>query len=754
MDSEDLPLPESETDNAVHGTNKRDLESVHERAMQRFDAVAMPQQELRAQSLEDRRFVTIPGAMWEGWLQIENAPRPEIDKVTPSLEKIETDFRENRLTVDFLPAGETGDDETASTLDGMHRADSYHFKAQQARDNGFQEAIRGGFGAYRLTVDKADPDDPDSDDLRVNPGMTIVDADQSVYFYGGILYDKSDAEAAFVVTADLRAIAEDKWGAENMSPFPVLQWRWQWDWYTPDVVRIAEYYEVEHVSDKLLTFTQDISGETQRYFDSEIDKPAIRDLKALGWKLKTKPINRKRVHKYIMNGTKVLKDCSFIAGPNIPIVPIYGRRDFVDNMERWRGHVSKRKDRQRIYNSSVGKIVETDSLAPRQVPIVAPEQLSGSVGGVSIADIWARQNIDRLPVLPLNPLLDPVTGSIAMAGPTGRVDPPQVQPGTAALLQIASADLTDDNDNTEQVKSNVSADAMDIAASRVDAKSGIYLDNMRQSVAREGEIYLGMARETYYEPGRKVATMTVDGKDGTAEIAQPHMNDNGVYRIRNDLSQGAYKVVASVQESTATKRQKTVRQSLELATVAGTIGDQELGQAALLTAVANMDGEGQEDMSVYARNKLIALGVVKPTAEEQQQIDKAKAEAGTQQPSPADQALLATAAEAQSKVKVNEATAVDKYASATLKGAQAHELGGPAEAPEAPTGLQKPPETPVEAISKLASADLNTAKAAHLRHGMALATHDAGVRRIKTGHEIALANRQQDHVESQPREAA
>lgn len=746
---EDDPLPESETDNAVHGTNKHDLESVHERAMQRFDAVAMPQQELRAQSLEDRRFVTIPGAMWEGWLQIENAPRPEIDKVTPSLEKIETDFRENRLTVDFLPAGETGDDETASTLDGMHRADSYHFKAQQARDNGFQEAIRGGFGAYRLTVDKADPDDPDSDDLRVNPGMTIVDADQSVYFYGGILYDKSDAEAAFVVTADLRAIAEDKWGAENMSPFPVLQWRWQWDWYTPDVVKIAEYYEVEHVSDKLLTFTQDISGETQRYFDSEIDKPAIRDLKAQGWKLKSKPVNRKRIHKYIMNGTKVLKDCGFVAGPNIPIVPIYGRRDFVDNMERWRGHVSKRKDRQRIYNSSVGKVVETDSLAPREVPIVAPEQMN-----TTIAEQWARQNIDRLPYLHLIPLLDPVTGGIASLGPIGKIEPPQVQPATAALLQIASADLTDDNDNTEQVKSNVSADAMDIAASRVDAKSGIYLDNMRQSIAREGEIYLGMAREIYYEPGRRVATMTVDGKDGTAEIAQPHMNDNGVYRIRNDLSQGAYKVVASVQESTATKRQKTVRQSLELATVAGTIGDQELGQAALLTAVANMDGEGQEDMSVYARNKLIALGVVKPTAEEQQQIDKAKQDQGQQQPSAPEQALLAAAGKDQSAAELNKAKAVQTLADAHLKGAQAEALGGPDSALEAPSGLQKPPETPVEAISKLASADLNTAKAAHLRHGMAVSEHDAHVKRIATGRDIALRERQQDHVESQPREAA
>ena len=36
---DDEPLAESETDNAEHATDKHDLESVHERAMRRFDAI-------------------------------------------------------------------------------------------------------------------------------------------------------------------------------------------------------------------------------------------------------------------------------------------------------------------------------------------------------------------------------------------------------------------------------------------------------------------------------------------------------------------------------------------------------------------------------------------------------------------------------------------------------------------------------------------------------------------------------------------
>ncbi|MDH7638948.1 portal protein [Sphingomonas oryzagri] len=749
------PVAESDIDNTKEAANNQRMMELHDEAMQRFDSVARPQQELRAQSLEARRFVTIPGAQWEGaWgEQFENAPRPEVDKITKSLEKIETDYRENRLTVDFVP-GQGADVDSADLLDGMHRADSHFFKAQQARDNAFQEAIRGGFGAYRLTTDYADPYDPDDDSQRVNPGLTIVDADQSVYFDGGsILYDASDAKWAFIITASPRAEAEAKWGANNLDPWPLANWKYAWDWYTPDIVRTAEYYVVEESTDKLLIFTQKDSGEEQRYFETDLDEESRGNLTAQGWEVTERPIKRKRVHKYILNGMKVLRDCGYIAGDQIPIVPVYGKRDYVDNMPRWRGHVGKMMDRQRIYNTRIAKLVETDSLAPREVPIIAIEQIAGTIndglGGVRpLAEVWARQNIDRLPFLPIMPLRQD-DGTIVSAGPLGKVEPPQVQPVTAALLQIASGDLTDEDDNADQVKANTSAEAMDLAAARVDAKSGIYLDNMRQSIAREGEIYLGMARAVYFEPGRKVETLTLDGQDGEATL-QETVLDKGLYKVRNDLSRGKFKVIADVQESTATKRQKTVKQNMEIAAVAVQAQDMQLAQAATLTAVLNQDGEGQQDMQQYARSRLIALGVVKPTPEEAQELQQA---AQQQQPDPQAIALQAAAQESQSKSALNMASAQQKQADAQLKQAQAEELS---KAPAVPTGLSTPAND-ADIADKYAGAQLKAAQAEHLQHDM----HQ---QRIKTGaqlHQDAhdremqrrqqdLAERQQDHAERQP----
>lgn len=737
----DDPLPESKVEGSTADKDSERLSKIHEEALQRFDSVAMPQQELRADSLQARRFVTIPGAMWEGqWgIQYENVPRPEVDKITKSLEKIETDYRENRLTVDYIPSDDAADEGTADMLDGIHRADSYHFKAQQARDNAFQEAIRGGFGAYRLTTDFADPYDPESDEQRVNPGLTIVDADQSVYFDpASKVYDKSDAEWAFVVSALPRATAISKWGEDNIAPWPLENWKWSWDWYTPDVVRIAEYYVCEKVADKLLTLTLEASGETQKLYESEIEEDALADLKAEGWKVEERDFKRPRVHKYILNGSRVLKDCGYIAGCDIPIVPVYGRRDFVDNMERWRGHVGKKMDRQRIYNASVAKVVETQALAPYEVPIVDPEQVQGYVGDKSMLEHWADGNIERYPVRLLKALRD-ADGKIVQAGPIGKIEPPQVQPATATLLQISSSDLTDDDDQADEVKANVSADAMDIAASRVDSRSAIYLDNMRQSIQREAEIYLGMAKEVYFEPGRKVETRTQDGKDGISVLHEPYMGDDNVYRIRNDLSRGRYKVIADVQESTATARQKTVRQNVSLAEIAVKAGSNELANAALLTAVMNQDGEGQSDMQEWARKQLIGLGVVKPTPEEQQQIEQAAAEQGNQPPSAADQALMAQAQELVSKAKLNDASAVQKIADALLKEAQAGAVGGPVSAPDTPSGLTAANDEATIA-ERFASADLKSAQAEEIRRG-------GGEKRIRMGHEIEMERRQQEQSE-------
>lgn len=633
-DEHDAALEEQDTDEAT-------LREVHARALARFDQAVLPQLEQRALALAARRFVSIPGAQWEGDFgdAFDNAIKLEINLTIDGLEKIHRDYNENRIVPDFRPAAGKGDEVSADTLDGLHRADSHCFDAQEARDNAFNEASAGGFGAYRLTNELADPYDRDSDAQRINPGLLIADADQCVFFDpGDKSYKKRKAKYAFVITSHSRPEFEAEHdGATADWPESTLPAEQTYDWFRPDVVKVAEYYEVEDSTEKLFVLTHRLSKEEQRFWETEISTAELAELRLMGWQVSTQKRQRRRVHKYLMSGCEVLSDQGHIAGDQIPIVPVYGKRYYVDGIERFKGYVQDRMDRQRLYNTSVSRLAEMNAQSPREIPIFAAQQMRNP----QIREMWERQIIDRHAYAIVDPLINPVSGEIVSAGPIGKIDPPQMPPVAAALLQLSRTDLTEDQqDGSDEVKANTSADALEVAATRVDAKSGIYLDNFRKSVQCEGEIYLSMAADVYHEAGREVETMDEEGSDGTSTLLEPYVDEKGIQRERNDFSRGRYKVIADVTEATATRRDKAVKASLNTAEVSASVGDMELAQAALLTAIANQDGEGMTDLQKYARKRGVEMGLLEPNEEEAAAMAQAAENA---QPDPTASAMEAQA---------------------------------------------------------------------------------------------------------------
>lgn len=606
-----------------------------------FDSIIDAVQEERASALQCRRFAFIPGAQWEGsWgEQFANVPMVEIDKAGAGLEKIINDYRANRLTVNFRPTDDKASDETADMLDGLFRADAYWSKAQQALDNAFEEGAAGGYGAWRLTNEYEDEYDPDDDRQRIKT-YAIMDADQSVFWDPNAkLYDKSDAMYCFVITALARATFEEKYPGKLCS-WPDGIMKYHYDWYTPDVVKVAEKYVVEIKTQKRRVFTNAIVVEEQRFWEDELDDGDVEDLIAQGWEEgPAKKVKRRLVYKYLLSGAEELEPRKRIAGTEIPVVPFYGQRRFIDNMERARGHIQKAMDPQRVYNSMISGLVEHNSLSPREKPIFDPEQVAG------LEETWEDQDQSRK-MYALARALRNEDGTIAALGPIGTVSPPQLPPVAAALIQITANDIneiTNAVDGADQAMSNLSAEAMDIAATRTDAKSAIYMDNMRQSVQRWGEIYLSMARDVYVEEGRKVETLGEDGEDGEAILAEPHTDDMGRYSIRNDIQKGRYKVISDVTEATATLRDKTSKKCLAAAQIVAAF-DPQMAAALVGTALINMDGEGTNDVQAYIRQQGIRAGWVKPNEEEKAQLE---AEAQNQQPDPQAEALAAIASEKQ-----------------------------------------------------------------------------------------------------------
>jgi hypothetical protein len=665
-------MADAETPEPDDKPNRSKWPEVHERALKRMDAIWSVQQAERAECLDDRRFYSVRGAQWddEVWANaFTNAPKLEINKTHKEVIRILSDYRNNRIAVDFRPKDE-GDDESADALDGLYRADWEEGYGDEAADNAFEEKVGGGMGGWRLRTIYEDETDPDNDSQRICR-EPITDADQRLFFdLSSRRQDKGDAKYAILLTPMDPEAYEEEYPEAAPADFPDIP-VYNFQWVQPDSVTIAEYFEVTTEEVEKVILSNPVSDEEKTLLDA--DEQALTDLKALGWTItRTRKVKKPKVTKYVLSGMEVLKE-EEVCGPNIPLVVDYGKRWFVENIERCAGHVRYAKDPQRVYNAMVSQLGEAAGSSPHEKPIFDPEQVKG------LENHWAEGNIKRHPY-ELAHVLRNEDGSIAQAGEIGHVSPTQVPQTVAALLQLAGQDIAEiigATDQNEEVPANTSAQAIELVHTRADAKTFIYLDNHKKAMRRDGEIWLGMRAEIYIEEGRKLPVLDEQGNRDYVTIGQSVVTKSGAMKTL-DLATIKADVIVDIGPSSQTRKDATVRTLEGMALAAGD-SDPQLKSALIGTAILNMDGEGIGDIRKWQRMRMVASGIVTPTDDEKEELAKA---AQQKQPDPQADFLAAKTQEA-------TASAFEKKAGGVLKVAQAQAVGGPDAAPTPPDGLEQ-----------------------------------------------------------------
>jgi hypothetical protein len=650
--------------------NDQRLANLHSEALRQFNDIQTALRDERLQCLQDRRFYSLAGSQWEGplWDQYENKPKFEVNKIMLAVIRIVNEYRNNRITVDYVSKDGTENDRLAEVCDGLYRADEQASVADEAYDNAFEEAVGGGIGAWRLRTVYEDEEDPDNERQRIR-FEPIFDADSSVFFdLNAKRQDKSDAKFCFVVTSMTRDSYKEIYN-DDPTDWPKIIHQYEFDWSTPDVVFVAEYYKVEEKSELIRIF-QAIDGTEERYTQTDFanDETLEETLLAVGTReVRQKRVKRMRVRKYIMSGGKVLEDAGYIAGKNIPIVVVYGKRWFVDNIERCMGAVRLAKDAQRLKNMQLSKLGEISALSSIEKPIMTPEQVAGH------QVMWAEDNLRDYPYLLINPITGP-DGNTQAAGPVGYTKSAQIPPAMAALLAITEQDMQDILGNpqgADKMVSGVSGKAVEMIQTRVDMQTYIYMSNFAKGMKRCGEIWLGMAKEIYIEDKRKMKTISPVGEAGMVELMQPMIDtQSGAVVMANDLSSATFDVVAEVGPSSSSKRAATVRALTGMLQITS---DPETAQVLTSMAMMNMEGEGVGDANAYFRKKLLRMGVVKPTDDEAQEL---MAEMQGQPQDPNAMYLQAAAEEATAKAAKARADTVETVASAELKRAQTLETLG------------------------------------------------------------------------------
>lgn len=649
-------------------SNQERLDKIHREALAEFDEIQGALREERLQCLEDRRFYALAGAQWEGPLgrQFENKPRFEFNKVNLAVLRVVNEYRNNRITVDFTSKDGSTNDTLADSCDGLYRADEKSSTAEEAYDNAFEDIVGGGIGAWRYRACYEDEDDDENDKQRIAI-EPIFDADSCVFFdLGAKRQDKADGKRCYVLTAYTRAEYEEEFG-DSPDDWPKAIMRTEFDWCTPDIVWVCELYRVEEKRETVRFFKGlEDSAEEMRVTDADIeaDPQMLDELQATGFRLvREKRIERRVVRKYILSGGGVLEDCGVIPGKCIPVVIAYGQRRVIDGVERCCGLVRHAKDAQRLINMLMSWLASMAARFDIEKPIMDPRQVS------RYAYMWAEDNVAQYPYLLADMVNDaegnPIPGSNV---PMGYTKAPNVPPAMAALAQIAEQalqDLLGNQQAGEQLQPNISGKTMELIQNRLDMQAFIYVSNFKRAMKRGGEIWLSMMKDVIVEKSRRMKTVGSNGEVSSVVLNKPaYDKDTARQYLLNDISKANFEVDVDVGPSSTSRRASTVR---SLVGVMQFTQDAETLQVLTNMVLMNLEGEGMNDVRAWARNKMVTMGVVKPTEEEAQALAQQQSQ---QQPDPQSQYLLAAAANQEQDAALKRAKADNTAADTQLKQAQ------------------------------------------------------------------------------------
>lgn len=622
------------------------LEGVIELAKERMRKCCAAYQYERLQCVNDRKFVSVISAQWEGptKVQFENRPMFEVNKCRVAVKRILNEYRNNKVDVRFLPKPpEMDNQELADSIAAIFRADEQDSNASEAYDNMFDESVTGGFGALRLRNVYEDEYDEDNENqrIRIEP---IFDADTSVFFDpNSQRADKSDAKWCFVVKQMTREAFKALYGDDPQSWEPNIAKNFSvFEFVSTDTINIAEYYVVEEAIEKKYIY-RSLDGEEESFSEEELEES---NLDSLGYEfIRLREVKQRRVRKYLVCGDRVLEDYGYIAGKYIPIVPCYGERFYIEGVERCISHIRFVKDIQRIKNMIVSRLAEISSFATVDKPIFLDEQIVGK------ENEWANDNVNQNAMLTVNAIEDK-DGNIMPTGPVGYTKAPSIPEALVGLMQTVEQDIKEilgNQEAAERVTSNISGLAVGKVLNSIAMQSYVYIYNFGQAKKRVGEVYLSMIKDVYVEKGRKMKGMSQLGDVQGIEISKP-VKDVETEKIvyKNDFKSASMDVSVDIGPSTASKREGVVQ---TIITVLPLAPDPKTQQILMNLLMMNMEGEGIDQVRKSFRKDLVRQGVLEPTEEEAKMLAE---EQQLQTPTANDQFLIAAANEKQALAKKAE----------------------------------------------------------------------------------------------------
>ena len=607
----------------------KDIKRMHDKAY-------LNGQTTRERAADDMVFYWV--TQWDDALLGDSslAYRGEFNILRKAGRQIIADLRSNPIQIDFQPVDDVRED-GADLIDGLYLSDDRVNTSLESYDNASLEAVVCGVGAWELYTEYVS--NKAGNENQVIRRRPVYEANNKLFWDGNAkLLDKSDAMHVSLLTAysydGYRDLINAETGEDigekenfNYSSFaqPEHSYTYPWIQSNNEVIYVGSFYHKEKVDDKVFTMIDPL-GQPLMLLESDLIDH-MDELIDSGYTIDDeRKITRWQLTKYIVSGEKIISHY-VIAGENLPVVPTYGERAFVEDEEHYEGVTRLAKDPQRLRNFQLSYLADITSRSPRPKPIFYPEQILGheNMYQENGADSNYPYNLQNRTTVNGEPLpIGPVAVMPEQPVPTSLVA--SIELSRQAVEDVANPGLPQDIADTD-----LSGKAVSALQNRLDQQSIVYQQNLKHAKRRDGEIYASMASSVYDAP-RKVLTTLPDGTTKTVEVMESIQDEGtGEMLVLNDISNMEFNVFAEIGPSYSTKKEQTIEQLNSMAMAVAQV-DPAMMKMLILKQATLIDGIAFDDIREYARNQLILSGVIKPETEEEKQM-VAQSQQG-QQPDP------------------------------------------------------------------------------------------------------------------------
>lgn len=508
------------------------------------------------------------GKQWddEPQVDVEDSIELTINLTDTFVRRVVNNIKQQRPRGKCHPVGDGADLELAEIINGIGRHVETRSEASIAYDLAAERAVDAGEGYFRLVAEYESPRSFRKD-LRILPIPNIfsVSMDPSAIMPSG-----ADQNWNVISTLMKRQEYRRRYpNAKNVNWVDSERTQSRIDWEDKESVRLAEYFRIREKGEKLYMI-RDKTQQEHYLFQSELPRvpgqrfsleSSVNLLTQAGAKIEGERDSMKRqVEWFRLNGLVVVERQQ-LPGNFIPVFRVDGNSVDIDGKVSRKGMVDGLMDAQRMVNYGEVAKIKRLGLAPKAPWVAAEGQLDGHPE-------WDNANQKAYPVLVYKPIVIE-TGSLpVMVPPPARQEPAQIEAGFSEFVQGMRSNLmglagAPNEPGQDEKGVVVSGRAIDRRQWLSDQSHFQYYDHLTQAIAQCWRVIAEYIPAYFSEPGRM---QRIIGEDSTPQMVKVNeqTDEDGVMRIKNDLSVGTYDVVMDTGPGYDTKREEGAENMIEL----------------------------------------------------------------------------------------------------------------------------------------------------------------------------------------------